>query len=168
MYKYTPNCEKKMEKLLTVALFLIGLLLFLAVPLFPSLPYPVIYQVLGLASLTGGVMVVSLCLMRSYTYSLEPSGRDGGTTLDFIITERYGRRVTVVCRVAASAVKMSAPFNTDTRARLKSICKGHPYYNYTGLLFLNEGQYVLRLEQEGTTFFVRICADNELISRFFA
>ncbi len=168
MYQYQPNHRRSMEKLLTIALFFIGILFFLAVPLFPSLPYPVLYQGLGLISLTGGIMVISLCLMRNYTYSLEYSDQNGSEMLDFVVTEQYGRRITVVCRVAASAIKMSAPVRPDTKARLRKLCKHHPTYTYTGLLFLTDDQYLLRIQTDETTFFVRICADKGLISRFFA
>lgn len=159
MYEYAPMFEKKKEKLLTVGFLLLGLALYFTGTLIPGLPMPGLFQVLGVFALTVMILLFSLCLSRRYVYRIEEK-RDGG--VDFIITEYYGRRITVVCRVAVESVMTAIPVNTETRKSVASPKAKNRVYNYTGVLFGEDRRY-LRIEEAGECFFVQICATDDLI-----
>ena len=158
MYSYRPSFDKKKEKLLTLILAVFGAIMF-GVGSLPLQVPPILFQLAAIAGFCGMVMVISLCLMRRYTYEI--CENEGGTH-DFIITEYYGRRVTVVCRVARSAVQSVLPLREDTKAQFSKLKKERTVYTYTGVLF-GEDQYLLGIEAYGERFFVRICADEALI-----
>ena len=157
MYSYRPSFKKKKEKLLAALLGAFGTAMFVTGALPVNLP-PLWFQLAAIAGYAGMIMVISLCLMRHYTYEITEN--DGGT-LDFIITEYYGRRITVVCRVALSAVQSVLPLRADTKEQFEALKKGKTVYTYTGVLF-DEEQYLVGMEAHGEHFFVRICADATL------
>ena len=105
MYSYAPNLKKQKEKLLSGALFALGIAVFLPT-LHPKTPLPALFQLVSLLLLTAALSVFIRYLMRDYTYSVEASEKEDGI-LDFVITERYGKRLSVVCRVAVNEVEAS-------------------------------------------------------------
>ena len=157
-YEYAPRFQKKKEKLLCYSL--IGLAAALIVVSYvPGAPYPAYIQLLGLGAIVAMIMIYSMCVAHHYSYCIEE--REGAAP-DFIITEYYGRRVTVVCRVAVTSVMSATPWNEETKKRFDEQKKGKHSYVYTGVLF-DEKQYVLDIEEDGMRFFVRICAEDALI-----
>ena len=158
IYEYAPRFQKKKEKLLCYGLLGLAALL-IAASYIPGAPYPGMIQLLGLGAIVAMIMVFSMCVAHHYTYSIvEREGRSP----DFIITEYYGKRVTVVCRVSVDAVMTATPWNEETRRTFEEKKKGLHSYTYTGVLF-DEKQYYLDVEEDGVSFFVRICADECLI-----
>jgi hypothetical protein len=157
MYSYSPIFNKKKEKLITLFMGIFGAVAF-GVSSLPFVIFPILFQLLSIVGFGGMIMVGTLCLMRRYTYEITEN--DGGT-LDFIITEYYGRRVTVVCRVALSSVQSVLPLRADTKEQFEALKKGRTVYTYTGVLF-DEEQYLVGMEAHGERFFVRICADATL------
>ena len=95
MYKYSPQFKKKKEKLLAWFLVAIGAVLYITSQ-YPGAPIPGVLQILGVCSFAACILLISMCVLRSYSYELL-QGEDGKT--DFVITEHYSRRKTVVCRV---------------------------------------------------------------------
>ena len=157
-YEYAPRFQKKKEKLLSYAL--IGLAAALiAVSYVPGVPYPGYIQLLGMGAIVAMIMIYSMCVAHHYSYRIEECE---GAAPDFVITEYYGRRVSVVCRVSVASVMSATPWNGETKKRFDGQKKGTPSYTYTGVLF-DEAQYVLDIEEGQTRFFVRICADDTLI-----
>ena len=153
-YEYVPTLPKKKEKLLSLFLLLLGAALFLG-SMLPGLSLPWILQLLSFAFFVAFVMVFSLCIMRSYVYTVE-EGREG--ELDFIITEHYGRRRTVVCRVALSSVISADAACTKVEKRAAD----EKRFVYTGVLF-DVPRSLVRIEEAGERFSVCICADDALL-----
>ncbi len=160
MYCYAPTFKKKKEKLICLLSVVAGLFLYLLPSFVPTLPMPGIFQILGIGCFVVMILVFSLCIAKHYTYSLE-EGEDG--RLDFIITERYGRRITVVCRVSHAAVQSATPVTEENRKDFSQKRTGCPVYRYTGVLF-GEERYFLKLEEADESFYVEICANHDLIS----
>lgn len=159
MYEYAPKFEKKREKGLCLLLLSVGLLLWFAAYI-PGVPMGALFQLVGVGFMTAMILVYSLAVARNYVYAIEQT-EDGGA--DFIITEYYGKRRTVVCRVSVSSVEMSAPRTKETLEAFRGERRGKHFYNYTGVLFDAE-RYFLRIREGEDVFFVQICANKDLIS----
>lgn len=158
MYAYCPKFEKKKEKLLCWFLALLGVALYFASQ-FPGAPVPGLIQILGVGCLAGMILLVSMCVMRRFEYVLEET--EEGTT-DFIITEVYSRRKTVVCRVSLSDICSVLPLTKENEEQHKALKKQGTHYSYTGVLF-DEKRYLVEMNTHGEHIFVSICADETLL-----
>ena len=158
MYAYRPQFEKKKEKLLSLSLALVGVVLYGSSQI-PGAPFPGLIQILGIAFLAVAILLISMCIMRRYDYVLEAD--ENGKT-DFIITEYYGRRTMVVCRVRLSDVCSVLPITKDTEEQRKALKKEGTHYSYTGVLF-DEKRYLVEMHAHGEHVFVTICADERLV-----
>lgn len=152
MYTYHPQFPKKKEKLLSWFLVALGLVLYITSQ-FPGVPVPGLIQILGVCSLAGMIMLVSMCVLRSYSY--EVAENEEGQT-DFIITEYYSRRKTVVCRVAVADIVSVTPQDPNWKKGKETL------YTYTGVLF-DEKRYLVEMNTHGEHLFVIICADETLL-----
>ena len=158
MYAYRPQYEKKKEKLLSLFLAIIGVVVYGSSQI-PGAPFPGVIQMLGIAFLAGAILITTMCIMRRYDYVLEAD--ENGKT-DFIITEYYGRRTMVVCRVGLSDVCSVLPITKDTEEQRKALKKEGTHYSYTGVLF-DEKRYLVEMNAHGEHVFVTICADERLV-----
>lgn len=158
MYAYRPQFEKKKEKLFSLSLALFGVVLYGSSQI-PGAPFPGLIQMLGIAFLAVAILLISMCIMRRYDYVLEAD--ENGKT-DFIITEYYGRRTMVVCRVGLSDVCSVLPITKDTEEQRKALKKEGTHYSYTGVLF-DEKRYLVEMNAHGEHVFVTICADERLV-----
>ena len=158
MYAYRPQFEKKKEKLLSLSLAFVGVVLYGSSQI-PGAPFPGLIQILGIAFLAVAILIISMCIMRRYDYVLEAD--ENGKT-DFIITEYYGRRTMVVCRVRLSDVCSVLPITKDTEEQRKALKKEGTHYSYTGVLF-DEKRYLVEMNAHGEHVFVTICADERLV-----
>ena len=158
MYAYRPQFKKKKEKLLSLSLALVGVVLYGSSQI-PGAPFPGLIQMLGIAFLAVAILLISMCIMRRYDYVLEVD--ENGKT-DFIITEYYGRRTMVVCRVRLSDVCSVLPITKDTEEQRKALKKEGTHYSYTGVLF-DEKRYLVEMNAHGEHVFVTICADERLV-----
>ena len=157
MYAYRPNFEKKKEKLLSLALALLGAVLYGSSQI-PNAPFPGLIQVLGVGSFAGAILVVCMCVMRRYDYALEENEKG---TVDFIITEHYARRQMTVCRVALDDVIAVALYSREWKDSI--LKEKHKLYSYTGVLF-DEKRFILEMNAHGEHFYVIICADETLVN----
>ena len=157
MYEYAPVFPKKKEKLLTFGLLALGLLICASSYILGGLgvDYYAYPQLIGLACIVAMILLFSLVLARRYVYTIEETASGDA---DFIITEFYGRRRTVVCRVSVSSVRMAIPYVAGRKRTSKD-----RFYRYTGVLF-DEERYDLHIEEAGESFVVQICANKDLIS----
>ena len=158
MYEYAPKFAKKKERGLSALALAVGLLIYFA-SYIPNIPYGVLLQIAGIGCMTVMVLLFSLVVARNYVYTVEQT--DGGA--DFIVTECYGKRRTVVCRVALSSVQMAIPRTRESRAAFSAERRGKHFYNYTGVLF-DEERVFLRIKEGSETVFLEICANKDLIS----
>ncbi len=157
MYEYSPQFKKKKEKLLAWLFVALGVTLYVTSQ-YPGAPVPGILQILGVCSLAGSILIVSMYILRSYSYALT-EGEEG--TIDFVITEHYSRRKTVVCRVSLADVISVAPLEQIAK-REDGKKEKETVYSYTGVLF-DEKRYRIELQAHGEHFFVIICADEMLL-----
>ena len=104
-------------------------------------------------------MLFSLCMMRSYVYAVE-EGRDGA--FDFVITEYYGRRRTVVCRVSLSSVRSVVPCEKKSANKAPKPRSDAKRFVYTALLF-DEARYLVEIEEGEASCLICICADEALL-----
>ncbi len=162
MYEYAPVLPKKKERILMLLSLLLGLSLF-GFSQIPSIPFSMIYQLLGFLSLLVFIFFVSRYLVRRYVYRIEPRSDGGaGDAPDFVITEHYGRRITVVCRVSVSDIEEILPITQENQTVIKEKQKGCSIYDYTADLF-SQNRYLVTIADGEQRFCVRILADKELL-----
>jgi hypothetical protein len=152
MYVYSPKFEKKKEKLLSLFLAVLGVALYFASQ-FPGAPVPGVIQILGVGCLAGAILLISMCVLRSYSYEVV---EDEEGKHDFVITEYYSRRKTVVCRTALADVVSVVPLDPNWKKGKETL------YTYTGVLF-DEKRYLVEMNTHGEHLFVIICADEALL-----
>ena len=152
MYAYHPKFQKKKEKLFSLAMAVLGVVLYASSQI-PNAPLPGIIQILGVCALAGSILLISMCILRSYSYELV---RGEGEEADFVITEYYSRRKTVVCRVGLDDVISVVPYDPNWKKEKNTV------YSYTGVLF-DEKRYLLEMQAHGEHFYVIICADETLL-----
>lgn len=157
MYVYHPQFQKKKEKLLSLFLAALGIAFYIGSQI-PNAPIPGVIQILGVGCLAGSILLISMCILRSYSYELVQN-EEGKT--DFVITEHYSRRKTVVCRVELESVISVVPFEKDADSSVEKKEK-KTVYSYTGILF-DEKRYSVEMQAHGEHFFVIICADERLL-----
>lgn len=153
MYVYHPKFQKKKEKLVAWFLVALGVILYITSQ-YPGAPIPGVWQILGVCSLAGSILIISMCILRSYSYELVEG--EGAGKIDFIITEHYSRRKTVVCRVGLDSVVSVVPYDPNWKKEKNTV------YTYTGVLF-DEKRYLVEMEAHGEHFFLIICADETLL-----
>ena len=157
MYVYSPKFEKKKEKLLSLFLAVLGVALYFASQ-FPGAPVPGVIQILGVGCLAGAILLISMCVLRSYSYEVV---EDEEGKHDFVITEYYSRRKTVVCRMALTDVVSVVPLDPNWKKGKETL------YTYTGVLF-DEKRYLVEMNTHGEHLFVIICADEALLGLLLA
>ena len=153
MYAYHPQFKKKKEKLLAWFLVAIGVVLYITSQ-YPGAPIPGILQILGVCSLAGSILLVSMCVLRSYSYEIVEGEEE--EKRDFVITEHYSRRKTVVCRVGIDDVVSVQELDPKWKKGQETL------YTYTSILF-DEKRYLVEMQAHGEHFFVIICADEALL-----
>jgi len=162
MYEYSPTLTKRKERLISILLLFLGLCLF-GFSQVEGIPFPIIYQALGLFSLTATIILISRYLMRRYVYSIVPreNGPADGVP-DFVVTEYYGRRISVVCRVSLADVEEILPITKETKKTVREKQKGRLFYDYTADLF-SQNRYLLTITDGEHRFSARLLADEELL-----
>ncbi len=159
MYRYEPKHKKTVEKRLTFGLYFVGFLCFLLSQI-PALRFPALLQIVGLFLLTGATLILIQYLLRDYAYCVEEGDRE---VPDLTVTEYYGRRITVVCRVAITDVEAITPITKETREQVKRITKGKRVYVYTSEIFPADLCLLTVRMEDDDPFYVKISADKDLI-----
>lgn len=161
-YEYDPKSPKKREKLAAFGLLALAALLF-GVARIPGIPYPALLQLCMVFALIGMVMLISRCLLRQFIYTVcEPESGDRGVA-DLVITERYGNHVTVVCRISVGDIAEITRMTAENRRETSEMLRRQRVYHYTAQLW-GDGFYLLRVLDEDEVFYLRIVADDGLIS----
>ncbi len=162
MYEYAPKPKRRREKLILALSLIFGALSF-AFSLFEWMLYPAVCQLAAVGFFTVSVVMLSRYLLRDYVYRVEPRGWDEDGPLDLTVTEIYGKRRQVVCRVALSDIRESVRVNAENRKSLAKATKGKRLFVYTPEM--GDGEAVLLTVSDGDTqYFVKICADEGLFS----
>lgn len=166
MYEYAPKPKRTREKLILVLSLLFGSLSFVF-SLFEWMLYPAICQLAAVAFFTVSVVMLSRYLLRDYIYRVAPRGLDGEGPLDLTVTEIYGKRRTVVCRIALSDIREAVRITDENRDELSKKRKGARSFVYTPEM--SDANAVLIEAADGDSlYFVKICADEGLFSAIFS
>lgn len=137
IYSYTPDRQKKTGTAVAFLCFFAALIL-----LFPMLGNDTVINIvrsLAPVCVLVGLLVIDRLVLTVYTYAL---GRDDKTgEVLFEVTKRHGRRLTVVCRIAARdicAVKDASGGEGSYRAPKDTVrysyCPALPKKERTALL----------------------------------
>lgn len=163
MYQYDPALPKRRERLISIVTLFLGLALF-GFSKVNNVPFPVIYQMLGVASLTAFIFLIARYLMRRYVYQVMPRSHAGdGFAPDFVVTEYYGRRVSVVCRISLDDIEQIIPITKENRREWREKQTGKLFYDYTADLF-SPNRYLLVVTDGEHRFTARILADETLLN----
>lgn len=128
----------------------------------PKVMYPMLYQLLAVLCFGLGVWMLIRYLMRDYMFRIALR-EDGANGLpDFTVTEAYGKKRTVVCRVSVADVLSVEEITKENRNALKAKQRKKDVYVYTGELCPPK-LYLLTLQDGETTFFLQIYAEDAFI-----
>lgn len=162
MYEYAPKSKKIREKVV------LGISLALAAACFgvsnlPEIPFVAFYQLVMVFCLMCAILVTVRCLMRNYVYCVAPraDGQDGDPP-DFTVTEIYGNRVSVVCRISVNDLRGVVRVTRKNKSAVSAMQKRKRVYHYTASL-RPDPLYILVAEEEGEEILLHICADEGLI-----
>ena len=161
-YEYDPKAPKRREKLAAMGLLALAALLF-GVAQIPGVPYPALLQLCMVFALVGVVMLVSRCLLRRFVYTVCEPEDTNRTAPDLVITEYYGNHVTVVCRISLADIAEITHLTPENRKAVSQKLRQQRVYHYTAQLW-GEGMYLVRVCDEDEVFYLRIVADDTLIS----
>ncbi|MBR2925970.1 MAG: hypothetical protein IKC31_00075 [Clostridia bacterium] len=162
MYCYKPSSQKKREKGLLIALLLLAVACFGSARI-PSVFLPALLRVVGAFSLMGALVVLFRYLLRSYCYAVEKREGDDGAPMDFVITERYGRYASVVCRISLSEVEQIEDITPQSRKEIARRTKNARVYSYIGELLPADAR-LLTLHGEDGCIYLKIQANDALIA----
>ncbi len=166
MYEYRSREKKTAEGLLS-ALFLllsaasIGASGVISVPLLSG-----ILRLVAAGCFLAAAWIAATYLFRSYAYCIAQSDREDGT-LDFTVTEHFGKRKRTVCRIAMGDVVEVLP-RREATSKSKKQPNDAPeeekrIFSYTGRMFSKE-EYRIRIRDFDGEAEIRICADEKLLS----
>ena len=161
-YEYDPKSPKKREKLVTFGLLALAAILF-GVARIPNVPYPALFQLCMIFALVGVVMLVSRCLLRRFVYTVCEAESGTHNAPDFRITEYYGNHVTVVCRISVADIAQVTRITAQNRREISQMLRRQRVYHYTAQLW-GDDIYLLKVFDEEEVFYLRIVADEHLIS----
>ena len=103
MYEYAPRSKKRRE----IRLFLVSLapaLLFWSLSMLPQTPAPSLCRLLGVCAATVAAWIAARYLLRRYIYRVVPR-ENGRASLDLTVTEIFGKRQRVVCRISLDDIE---------------------------------------------------------------
>lgn len=162
-----PTPDKRREKHLVFLLTILGILLF-ALSGLPGMLLPGLWQLFAVASLAFAIYVLALCLLRRYTYALEPrENAPAETPLDFTVTELRGKRRTVVARFSVEDLREIRPITDGNRRTVAKEMRGKRCFDYSGVLFAEPTAYI-EAEVSGESVFVKILAEERFLGALYA
>ncbi len=162
MYEYIPTAKKKREFWTVAILSVLAAFLF-GFSTQPFCPYPAFWQLASVLLLVAVIMLVSNCLLRGFVYRVAPrEDTDEESPCDFTVTECYGKRKTVVCRISLADIVEITPITAETRKLLAKSTRGKPTYRYYAELS-PQNSYLLTVQNGEEHFYLFIVADERLI-----
>ena len=160
MYSYSPKPKKQKEKLICALLLAAGFALFLP-SMHPQTPLPMLFQLGAVILLTVALMFGGRYLARNYTYAVERA-EDGSDRLDLIVTEQYGRRLSVVCRISVDQIEVITPITPQNQKELAAMVKGKRVFTYVSEL-QPSGLRLLTVRMDEEVFYVKIDTNERLL-----
>lgn len=160
MVEFSPKPQKKKEKTLLFGLLGIAVLLFVGAAL-PNNPIPpAILQLLAVVSLVGAVMVITRSLMRNYTYAI--TTEEGRTVPDLVVTEIYGAKISVVCRISLDDISEAEEVTRENRRALAERTRGRCVFRYTAELF-PESLIFVTVTENGEPYYLWLSGGTDLL-----
>jgi hypothetical protein len=159
MYEYSPKDKKTREKSIFWISLVMGSFCF-TVSGMEGIALPFLYQLFAVLFFAGSVVVAVRYLMRSYRYCLEQT--DGG--IDFTVTEQYGKRIAVVCRISLEEILEIRRASEMDRSETKRWIGKKFLYPYVASIRPKDSAYLL-VQSNETQYLIKLCADQGLIDR---
>ncbi len=157
MYEYQPKGDRRRDDLIIFGLFVLGAMLLVGSYL-PHIPYPAVWQLLGMVAFTPAILLFSRFRLTRYTYRAEPRV-DG--EYDLVIVETCGRRIRTVCRIGSDCIQSMTQVTGENKKQLADVCRGQTVYQYVAVLFATN-KYLLQVEEYGRVSYLYILADERL------
>ena len=155
MYEYSPNFDKKFEKLLFGGLLMLSILFFIGSKM-PSMPLPILFQWISFCLLAVALIGAGSVLGCRYVYCVEP--REEDNSYDLVVYRVRAERRVAVCRVACASILSMTRVTKENRRALTRSHKGYRVYRYTDAL-CTENLYLLRLEEDCDSVVIYIFSD---------
>lgn len=135
--KYAPKHTDKTMRILYILLFGAALVL-MTLPFNEGIPRTVIIC-LSIISLVSAMYLIVRYELTTYTYILNPKGKD----YDFFVDKAVGKRGNYVCSYQVSSIVKVVPYEKDTRESLKKEYQNIFIYNYTHNSFTDKKQVIV-------------------------
>ncbi|MBQ2734597.1 MAG: hypothetical protein IJF33_02075 [Clostridia bacterium] len=163
MYEYDPHSSKKAEKTLLFLLLALAVVLLLIAEI-PGILFPFFYQLVGFLSLMGAILLTGRCVLRRFTYRIEPrEDVPECELLDLVITEHHSHQAGVVCRISVEDIEDVKHLTSQNRKEVSAMLRKKRVYYYTAQLFASNC-YLLTVRDEDEIFYIRLLADSQLLS----
>lgn len=154
MYKFAPKLKKTKEKIIMSVYLLLAGLSYGASGL---LPFPALYQLVAVLSLTVSVLVIVRYLLRDYVYCIREN--EDGEASELAVVEIMGKKQTVVCRILLQNV--GRIFSREVFAS-EDVPRKSIAYRYVSERTSTQSFFVEILDEE-KNYFIEICADERLL-----
>lgn len=155
MYEYCPKPKRTRERVMASLLLILAAISYSCSSV---LPYPIVYQLLAVISLTWMIVIVAGYLLRDYGTRLS---EDGEREAVLTVTETRGKRQTVVARFRACEIRRVEPYSKEVVRAERRL--GHTVYRYVCELH-PQNAYFAEAESNGTRFWMTFYADETLIA----
>jgi len=171
MYLYQKNIKpkNKLGKAFALIFLILGAVAFIAGA--SNLPFPTIYQSLGVILLTVSVYIATAYLLREYIYSIAPNDREHDNesyNFDFIIKENKGNRIIKVCDIVMKDIKRVRVIDQSNKKQVAEERKKMTRYTYNTEFAASKKIEIVSVIQDETISII-VTYDEELlraISRF--
>lgn len=163
MYEYDPHSTKKTEKTVLFILLVLAVVLLLLAEI-PQILFPFFYQLVAFLCLMGAILLTGRCVLRRFTYRIEPrQDVPECELLDLVITEYHSHQAGVVCRISVADVEDVLHLTPENRKEVSAMLRKKRVYHYTAQLY-SSNTYLLTVRDEDEIFYIRLLADEQLLS----
>ena len=164
LYNKTIKPQNRAAKSISVLCFLIGAVLFTsAANIFKS--GAAIAQLVGVLLLTVAIYVISVYLVRQYTYSVERNETQEDSvkeTYDFIITERRYGKALKVCHFKLADITCVRVVDAENKKQVTEERKNKLRYTYN-TEFAPKRSIEISASLDDESYSIIITYDNELL-----
>ncbi len=158
MYSFLSPPRGKPIHILTVACY-VAAIIFLGVSSVDGIPYPFIYQCAAILTASAGVYFTTRYVLRLYRYALEEStitDTDGHPTVDLVVAEIVGKKITVVARIALRdmrGITVITEGDKNKKEKKAALCKDKRVFTFINTPFIAAACYI-DLPEEDTVLVI--------------
>ena len=154
MYEFSPSPNKTPAYTLVFLCLFAGIFLFMPLSLGESVMLWL--RAIGIWAFACAFIVADRYLLTSYTYILEENENGGA---DFVVSELHFKKRRTVCRISVLDI---AEISQNDKKNKFVFPKNVRKYNYSSELLGNK-YTVLRVEDEGSSAFIKFSPDEKMI-----